>query len=54
MKTLNGRKVPIIKYEIDFRMLRCSRFVIDVSSLFLNSVRRMILEGFMDTWLENI
>lgn len=54
MKTVNGRKVPIIKYEIDFRMVRHSLLVTDMFLLFLNPAGRMILEGFMGTWLEKI
>lgn len=54
MKTLNGRKVPIIKYEIDFRIVRHSLFITDLPLLFLNAARRMILEGFLGTWLEKI
>lgn len=49
MKTVNGRKVPIIKYEPDFRMTRHSLFITDLALLFLNPARRMILGGFMYT-----
>lgn len=54
MKTLNGRKLPIVKHEIDFRMLMHSLFITDLSLLFLHPAGRMILEDFMGTWLKKI
>lgn len=54
MKTVNGRKVPIIKHEPDFRVIRHSFFITNLALLFLSSARRIILGDFMYIWLDKI
>lgn len=54
MKTVSGRKVPIIKYEPDFRVIRHSLFITELALLFLNPAKGVIVGGFRCTWLDKI
>lgn len=54
MKTVSGRKVPIIKYEPDFRVIRHLLCIIELALLFLSPAKEVIVEGFRCTWLDKI
>lgn len=53
-KRVNERKMPIIKYEPNFRVIRHALFITDLALIFFNPARRMILGGLMYTWLDKI